>query len=408
MIKALLLDADGVVIKKHDYFSNRYKKNFGRSLNDDGITNFFRNDYKKTAAGKADLKELLRGRLDSRSWNGTVDDLLKYWFEGERELDDEILTVVKSLKSKGVNCYLVSDNEKYRADYLLNKVGIKRYFDDTFFSCFVGYTKSEPDFFKAVIKKLKLKPEEIDYWDDDPKNVEVAKSVGINGKVYKDFTEFKEGVQKGIKMKRLFLTSSLKRVAKDIVKYIENYKGMKLAFITTAGEFETGNKQWQKEDIDALVQVGFKVFDYTITGKTDERIKSDLNDVDVICFSGGNPFYLLEKIQKSNCAEVIRDLVLKGKIYIGISAGSEIAGPDIYSIYSKGDVRKAPNLKGYKGLGLVDFIIFPHWGKKDFEHVYFGFRLKHAYTTNDKIILLTNYQYVRVEDDMYKIEEVEK
>ncbi|KKR10977.1 MAG: hypothetical protein UT40_C0042G0011 [Candidatus Woesebacteria bacterium GW2011_GWA1_39_21b] len=182
-------------------------------------------------------------------------------------------------------------------------------------------------------------------------------------------------------MKRLFLTSSLRRVIKDSVKHIKDHRDMSLVFITTASEVEGGNKQWMKDDRDALVEVGFKVVDYTITGKNEQQIKNDLNKFNVICFSGGNTLYLLEKIQESNCIEVIRDFVLDGKIYFGISAG---------------------------GLGLVDFIIFPHWGKKDFESVYFNFRLKHAYTTNDKIILLTNYQYVRVEGDMYKIEEVEK
>jgi len=209
-------------------------------------------------------------------------------------------------------------------------------------------------------------------------------------------------------MKRLFLTSSLRRVIKDLVRHIKDYKGMGLVFITTASEVEGGNKKWLKDDRDALVDVGFKVVDYTITGKNEKQIKNDLNEFDVICFSGGSTLYLLEKIQESNCIEVIRDFVLDGKIYFGISAGSEIAATNVYSVYTPDDVKKASNLKGYKGLGLVDFIIFPHWGKKDFESVYFNFRLKHAYTTNDKIILLTNYQYVRVEGDMYKIEEVEK
>lgn len=209
-------------------------------------------------------------------------------------------------------------------------------------------------------------------------------------------------------MKRLFLTSSLRRVIKDLVKHIDGYKGMKVTFITTASEVEEGNKEWLSDDRDALAEVGFKVVEYTVAGKRKEQIKKDLDDANVICFSGGNTLYLLEKIQESDCFKLVRDYILEGKIYIGISAGSEIASSDLHSIYTPNDAKKAPNLKGYKGLDLVDFIIFPHWGKKEFKKVYFDFRLKHAYTTNDKIILLTNYQYVRVEGDMYKIEEVKK
>ena len=60
-------------------------------------------------------------------------------------------------------------------------------------------------------------------------------------------------------MKRLFLTSSLRRVIKDSVKHIKDHRDMSLVFITTASEVEGGNKQWMKDDRDALVEVGFKV-----------------------------------------------------------------------------------------------------------------------------------------------------
>jgi len=196
MIKAVLLDADGVVIKNHDYFSNRYKKDYGKSLNDDVIVNFFRNEYKQTAIGKANLKELLKERLDEWGWKGSVDELLKYWFEGEKELDDEVLRAVNKLREKGVKVCLASDNEKYRAEYLLNTVGIKPLFDDTFFSCFVGYTKSEPEFFKAIIESLNLKPEEIVYFDDDQKNVDIAKELGIDARFYDSISQIKEFLEK--------------------------------------------------------------------------------------------------------------------------------------------------------------------------------------------------------------------
>lgn len=190
MYKAVLIDADGVVIKNHEYFSIRYKRDFGKSLNEEVITSFFKNEYKLAAIGKSDLKELLKERLDKWGWKGSLDELLKYWFEGERELDENVLEVARQLRIKGIKVCLVSDNEKYRAEYLINEVGLKKYFDYTFFSCNLGYTKSDPEFFKAVIKILNLKPQEIVYFDDDPKNVAVAKSVGIDARVYKSFDKF--------------------------------------------------------------------------------------------------------------------------------------------------------------------------------------------------------------------------
>jgi putative hydrolase of the HAD superfamily len=195
MKKVVLLDADGVVIKDHDYFSSRYKRDYGKSLNDEVIADFFKNEYKKTAVGKADLKELLGKKLNEWGWKGTVDELLKYWLEGERELNEEVLKVVKKLKGKEIKCYLASDNEKYRAEYLLDEVGLRQHFNDTFFSCFLGHTKSEPEFFEKIIKMLGVKPEEVEYWDDDPGNVKVAKGVGIKGNVYCNFNEFRKNME---------------------------------------------------------------------------------------------------------------------------------------------------------------------------------------------------------------------
>ncbi len=204
-------------------------------------------------------------------------------------------------------------------------------------------------------------------------------------------------------MKRLFLTSSVNLVAEDIIRHIPNAKGMKLAFISTASEGEKGDKIWLNEDRQALVNARFDVFDYTVTGKKRDRIKQDLYSADVIFFSGGNTFYLLEKIQQSDCMEVIRTFINKGKIYIGSSAGSVIAGPDIYPAKRLDNASKAPNIKGYEGFGFVNFVVFPHWGSREFKNLYLKQRFSHAYTENHAIILLTNYQYVLAEDDMYKI-----
>lgn len=210
-------------------------------------------------------------------------------------------------------------------------------------------------------------------------------------------------------MQRLFLTSSAGEVIDDIAKHIGSRAcGMRLAFIDTAAEVETGGKQWLRDDRSALVGAGFDVFDYTLTGKTGRELRHDLSGIDVVLLEGGNQFYLLQQIQQSGFASVVRALIGKGVIYIGSSAGSQVAGPDLYPTYRPDHVKKAPLLDGYKGLGLVDFIVFPHWGSDDLKELYLTFRMAHSYTTEHKIILLTDNQYIRVEGDMYRIEEVKK
>jgi dipeptidase E len=208
-------------------------------------------------------------------------------------------------------------------------------------------------------------------------------------------------------MKQMYLTSSIEFVATNIGDRI-GASGKRLAFVSTAAEVLEGDLPWLKRGRNALEEAGFEVEDYTFTGKMSEEIKGDLLDFDVIFISGGNNFYLLERIQESGCAPVLRELVEGGKIYIGESAGSIIASRNIYATYLEGDVKAAPGLRGFEGLGLVDFLVFPHWGSEYFRDRYLGFRMEHAYTSNDKIILLTDHQYVMVRGEMMRIIDVLK
>jgi dipeptidase E len=210
-----------------------------------------------------------------------------------------------------------------------------------------------------------------------------------------------------MKPKRIFLTSSVACVAKDIAKRLGGAKGKKLLFVYTAAELKERHAKWLNDDRRALEKSGFKVIEYTITGKTLETIKKDFNHADILYFGGGNSFYLLEKIQQAGCAKLIVDLVNQGKIYIGTSAGSIVAGPDIFPVYRSDRAKDAPRLKGYKGLGLVDFVILPHWGSKHFKSRYLEQRLKDNYNCKNKLILLNDYQYIEVADDWMKFREVE-
>lgn len=203
----------------------------------------------------------------------------------------------------------------------------------------------------------------------------------------------------------LYLTSSVQKVAHEVAKKI-NKKGAKLVFIDTAAEVEEGDLKWKEDDRNSLISAGFDVTEYTITGQNKEEIKNFLKDFDIIYFSGGNTFYLLEKIQQSDIHDLIVNFIKNGKIYIGSSAGSVIAGPNIAPLRDLDNYLKAPNLKGHKGFGLVDFIVFPHWGHEQFRDKYLKHRIHHTYNEDNKIILLTNNQFIEVKDDWFRIVEV--
>lgn len=194
MIKAMLLDLDGIVIRpRHKYFSEKFSEEYGIPLSE--ILPFFKEEYKKAARGEVSIRNVLPEYLNKWGWKKSLDEFLQYWFESERTLDVNVLNVVKELRERGIKVYFASDNEKERANYVLETLGLKNDFDGAFFSFELGFTKSESEFFKKILKSLNLKAKDMEYWDDDLKNVEVANAVGVKGKLYKNFEEFEKEVE---------------------------------------------------------------------------------------------------------------------------------------------------------------------------------------------------------------------
>lgn len=211
-------------------------------------------------------------------------------------------------------------------------------------------------------------------------------------------------------MKHLFLTSSVDSVAHDIAQKLDLSSHNALVFITTPAEpkEEKGGMQWLADDRQSLVDAGFQVTDYTITGKTKEVLFRDLDQYDYIYVSGGDTFYMLHHSQQTGFIDLIRDFVNnKDKTYIGTSAGSIITGvacPDY--LLSNSAMKDVENKFGY---GFVPFVILPHWGSEHFRERYLGSRLELAYKEDQyPMITLTDSQYIHVQDDQVEFVDVNR
>ncbi|MBI3577537.1 Type 1 glutamine amidotransferase-like domain-containing protein [Candidatus Gottesmanbacteria bacterium] len=97
-------------------------------------------------------------------------------------------------------------------------------------------------------------------------------------------------------------------------------------------------------------------------------------------------------------------MISKGTIYIGSSAGSVLVCPTIEAIKGIDDPAEAPTLKSYEGLGIIDFLILPHYGDEDYKEQY-KFILKKWKNKDYKLKLLTNNQAIIVNGSNYKIVE---
>jgi dipeptidase E len=210
-------------------------------------------------------------------------------------------------------------------------------------------------------------------------------------------------------MKNLFLASEIHVVANHIAQKLPKpLSKLKTVFILTAAEPGGINRDWVKQNRQGLVEAGFNLFDYSLTGKTPKQIESDLKNVDIFHLNGGNMFYLLLQARKSGFDKFIKKAVKQGKIYTGSSAGSVIAASDITVAKVIEDETYDKELKNFKAFNLVNFVIFPHWGRADFKREYRSQRIPRAFQEDYSILLLNDYQYVQVEDDKYKIVDIRR
>lgn len=92
-----------------------------------------------------------------------------------------------------------------------------------------------------------------------------------------------------------------------------------------------------------------------------EELKEKLSAFDVIWFGGGNIYYLRWLMQATGFDTIVRELLEKGIVYGGGSAGAIIAGNTLKYFDLVDDTNVSPEII-YSGLDLIDLIIIPHWG----------------------------------------------
>lgn len=210
-------------------------------------------------------------------------------------------------------------------------------------------------------------------------------------------------------MKHLFLTSEIQHVANDIGFKIDDKLKANAVFINTAIRDKVHTQlEWHHNCKANMEVAGFRFDEYDITNKTHDQIIADLSKYDCMYVEGGNSYYLLQESQKSGFDKFVKERVEEGMIYLSTSAGTVIAGPDIEPVRQDSRAALAPDLKGTKGWGLTNFVVMPHWGQEKRRELYSSYRMKHIYQEDYPYILISDNQYVEVQDDWYKIVDVNK
>lgn len=196
-------------------------------------------------------------------------------------------------------------------------------------------------------------------------------------------------------MKNIILTSSFATVAQELFQQGQLPDApCRVAFITTAGNIYN-ETPWIENDRKMLEGLGYTLNDIDLEDYQDAtKLRTTLADANVIFVAGGNTTYLNEYAQRSGFTTIVRDLLADGKMYIGSSAGSILAGPSV-APFAKEDAQELP--AGFVAhdphcLNLVPYIVLPH---------YPGYAMQ-----NDRIAeaCKNDFVFAKLTDDEYRLE----
>lgn len=177
-----------------------------------------------------------------------------------------------------------------------------------------------------------------------------------------------------------------------------------VVFIPTASNVETGDKSWLIKDLVYFKKENFKSVYITDISAVDGKIwRPQFEAADVLFFEGGNPYHLMEWINKSGLVSIFPEL-LKNKVYVGVSAGSMVVSKDLalkisQTIYEE-DLDRTHDISG---LNLVDFYFLPHLNSPYYKNLNEGFIRETLKVAPEKIYVLDDNSALKIINEKVEV-----
>lgn len=164
------------------------------------------------------------------------------------------------------------------------------------------------------------------------------------------------------------------------------------------------------DDYTKKVREFFAEFNIKVKGLHEFENKVEaLNEGKGFFTGGGNTFLLVKILHEENVMIPLKENILKGKPYLGTSAGSNIAGLNMKTTNDMPIVYPA----SFETMGLVPFNLNPHYLEPNPDLKHNGetreTRIKEFLTQNDtKVVGLREGNWIRRVGDLITVEGIEK
>ena len=194
----------------------------------------------------------------------------------------------------------------------------------------------------------------------------------------------------------LFLCSHFSSVGSFLKEQI---MGKKVLFIPTASIHEdytgyVGSARKLFKKLDA------KLIECDISNEKIPNIKEFLEDSDVIYFTGGNSFFLIDQLRKTGVDVFLKQELKKGKLFVGESAGAIVCAPTISYIEIMDSIPVDYSQSDYKGLNIIDFYVLPHYLTAPFKKITEQIMEKYS---NLDIKAINNLQAIIIKDEKREV-----
>ena len=158
-------------------------------------------------------------------------------------------------------------------------------------------------------------------------------------------------------------------IAKTILELVgKPAQDISVLFIPTATNIMEGDKSWLIDNLNDFKRQGYACIDILdIAGVPESVWKPRMEAADLITFGGGNEQYLAKVMGDTGVERALPEL-LKNRVYMGISAGSMVAGqflpPELLSVIYPEEVFEEFS----EPLAFVNCLFLPHLNSEYFSH----------------------------------------
>ena len=199
----------------------------------------------------------------------------------------------------------------------------------------------------------------------------------------------------------LFLCSHFSKVG-ALLK--DRIAGKRVAFIPTASIHE-GYTGYVGSARTVFKKLGAELTEIEISTANASDITQVFDAADIIYFTGGNSFFLIDQLRKTGTDTLLKQQLEKGKLFIGESAGAIVCAPELSYIEKMDPIPENYSQSDYTGLGLINFYVLPHYLTAPFKKVTADIM---QLFSNIELCAINNAQALSVKDGVRKLVSVEK